>query len=165
MSALWQISKWGSMLVLGIAVMACEPKVVEHGSSNLAEKAGNIFPGQSTEFDVTQQLGTPATKSQFGERTWYYFSSRNEAVAFLKPDVAEQEVLQITFDNGVVKDVKFYDKSQAKDVAISSRKTPTAGQSYGFVEQLLGNIGRFNKNQDGMQSRAATGGSRVPSAG
>lgn len=146
-------------------MVACDPKVAEHGRSNLALKAGNIFPGQSTEFDVTQQLGTPAVKSQFGERIWYYFSSRNEAVAFLKPEVVEQEVLQISFDNGVVKDVKFYDKSQAKDVDISSRVTPTAGQTYGFFEQLLGNIGRFNKSQDGMQSRAAGGGSRVPTSG
>lgn len=145
--------------------MACEPKVVEHGRSNLALKAGNIFPGQSTEFDVTQQLGTPAAKSQFGERSWYYFSSRNEAVAFFKPEVAEQEVLQITFDNGVVKEVQFYDKTQAKDIDISGRTTPTAGQSYGFFEQLLGNIGRFNKGQDGMASRSPNSGSRIPPAG
>jgi hypothetical protein len=165
MQSFMQISRWGSILLVSFMVLACEPKVQEHGRSDLAVKAGNIFPNHSTEFDVTQLLGTPAAKSQFGERIWYYFGSRQESVAFFKPEVEDQEVLQISFENGVVKDVKYYDQSLAEEVEISRRVTPTSGQSYGFFEQLLGNIGRFNKSQDGMQNRAGGGGSRVPGAG
>ncbi len=151
-----QILKLGSILALSVIVASCDPKVAEHGRSDLLVKAGNIVPEQTTESDVQRMLGTPATTSQFGEKTWYYFASRNETVAFLAPETVDQDVLRVTFNNGLVKTVEYYDENQAQNIAISTRETPSSGQKYGFFEQLLGNIGRFNKNQDAL----ASGGSR-----
>jgi outer membrane protein assembly factor BamE (lipoprotein component of BamABCDE complex) len=149
------------MLVLGMTLASCEPKIAEHGSGDLVVKAGNIIPNQSTEKDVVQWLGTPASTSHFGEKTWFYFSSRNESKAFFAPDVIEQNVLQITFDDkGVVQTMLHYDKNQAKDVAFSTKQTPTAGQKYGFFEQLIGNVGRFNQKQDAMRSSSTIGSGR-----
>lgn len=158
MRAMLQILKLGSMLTLAITLAGCEPKVAEHGRSDLLVKAGNIIPQQTTESDVQRMLGTPPTTSQFGEKTWYYFGSRNEAVGMFAPETVEQEVLRITFANGVVDKLEHYNKAQSKDIAFSSRETPSSGQKLGFFEQLMGNIGRFNKKQDAMSSGGRSSG-------
>ena len=158
MRTISQILGMASMLVL---LGACDPNISEHGRADLLTKAGNIIPEQTTENDVQRMLGTPAATAQFGEKTWYYFGSRNESVAFFSPKTVQQDVLRITFAEGVVKNVEHYDQNQAKDIAISDRTTPTAGQKYGFFEQLVGNVGRFNKKQDAMAS-SRRGGGAVP---
>jgi outer membrane protein assembly factor BamE (lipoprotein component of BamABCDE complex) len=154
MSLLWQILKIGSIALAGLWLLGCDPKVAERGRQDLLEMAGNIIPGQTHRNDVMRMLGTPSSVSQFGEPTWYYVSLKNETVAFLEPDVVDQNVLRVIFDGDTVKDVEFYDKTLAKDVAISSRETPTSGQEYGFFEQLVGNIGRFNKKRDPLSNTA-----------
>lgn len=148
-------------LAASALLLACSPKVAEHGRPDLLVRAGDIIPAQTTEREVEQMLGTPAARSQFGERTWYYFGSQMETVAFLEPEITSQEALRITFDEmGTVKEVQHYNEDQAEDIQISERVTPTAGQKLGFFEQLLGNIGRFNKKQDALST-----GSRLPGGG
>lgn len=139
-----------------VLLAACDPNVAEHGRADIEVKAGDIIPGQSTETDVLRLMGTPAATSHFGEKTWYYFGSRTESVAFFSPEVVENDVLRVTFENGVVKGIQHYDEEQAEDIAVSERRTPTAGHEFGFFEQLLGNVGRFNKQADSMAT--ATGG-------
>lgn len=150
----WQIATQRSIsvalsLTLLFALTACEPKVTERGRQELLMKAGNIIEGQMSMRDVQHMLGTPSTRSQFGQESWYYVSGRKETVAFFEPELVDQQVLRIAYDErGIVNKVEFYDQNQAQDIAISDRVTPTSGQEYGIVEQLLGNIGRFNKKRD-----------------
>lgn len=147
-----------AILIALLALTACEPKVAERGRQDLVIKAGNIIEGQMSMQDVKYKLGSPSMKSQFGQESWYYVAGRKETVAFFEPELVDQQVLRILFDDrGIVEQVEFYDKNQAQDVAISDRVTPTSGQEYGIVEQLLGNIGRFNKKRDPL-----SGGARSP---
>ncbi len=157
MGAISHIRMTGSIFTVALALLGCTPNVTEHGRADILTKAGDIIPGQSTETDVLRLMGTPAATSQFGEKTWYYFGSRSESVAFFAPEVVSEDILRITFEDGTVKGLQHYDESQAKDFAISERKTPTAGQKYGFFEQLLGNIGRFNKKQDALSTAGGRG--------
>jgi outer membrane protein assembly factor BamE (lipoprotein component of BamABCDE complex) len=153
MQNFWQIPRLasitiGAVLCLGL-LAACEPKVAERGRQDILIKAGNIIEGQMNKIDVQQRLGTPSLKSQFGQESWYYLSARKETVAFFEPELVDQQVLRIAFnEDGIVEKVEFYDKSQARNIAFSDRITPTSGQEYGLMEQLLGNIGRFNQQRD-----------------
>ena len=156
MTHFWQVFRNGSMLTLGFLLLgACEPKIVERGRQDLSLKAGNIIAGQMSKADVMRRLGSPSTTSQFGKESWYYIASRKETLAFFAPKVVDQEVLRITFDDDIVDAVEYYDQAQAKDIEITERVTPTSGQELGLVEQLLGNIGKFNKRRG---DSLATGG-------
>lgn len=128
-------------------LMACDPKVAERGRQDLLLKAGDVIPGQMSKQDVLRRMGTPSASSQFGQESWYYIATRKETMAFFAPEVVEQEVLRITFKDDVVDTVEYYDKDQAQDIEISERVTPTSGQEYGLMEQLIGNIGKFNKQK------------------
>ncbi len=95
--------------------------------------------------DVLRRFGSPSTRSAFGPETWYYIQSRKEAVAFLKPETTEQQVIAITFDNsGLVETFKDYSLKDREQVAMIDETTQTEGHSIGFLEQVLGNVGRFN---------------------
>ena len=99
---------------------------------------------------------TPSSVSSFGDETWYYISARKEATAFLKPEIVEQNVVRLTFDaNGTVSNVETFDKANAAEFDVAKRTTPTEGHQLGFFEQLMGNVGRFNKSGD--NSTAAPG--------
>jgi outer membrane protein assembly factor BamE (lipoprotein component of BamABCDE complex) len=94
---------------------------------------------------VTQLLGSPSSVSAFQDRTWYYISRRTEQTAFFDPEVVEQEVLAVNFDSqNIVQDMKVYGLENGRLVQMVDRVTPTHGNDLTLVQQILGNLGRFN---------------------
>ncbi len=139
----------GSILLL--ALSSCDPKVAERGKTELAEASEKIETNVTTQAEVIQILGTPSSKGQFGEKAWYYVAQRKEGFAFFAPEIVDSQVLRITFEGDVVASKTSYNQDDMADVSFSDRKTPTEGQEFGFFEQLIGNIGKFNKQRDSVQ--------------
>ena len=149
MIRLWQKLGVASMALLLLA--ACDPKVAERGKQELAEAAEEITVGETTREEVVELLGTPSAVGQFGDKAWYFVAQRKEGVAFFAPEVVDSRVLRVSFKGDLVADKRQYDSNDARQVSFSDRETPTEGQEYGFIEQLIGNIGKFNKQQDSVQ--------------
>jgi len=149
MKTVWHIGVVASIMILGLT--ACEPKVAERGKRELAEAAEQIQPNMTTRSEVAALLGTPSAVGQFGDKAWYYVAQRKEGIAFFAPEVVDSHVLRLTFMGNVVDSVKQYEHGDMRDVSFNSRQTPTEGQEYGFIEQLIGNIGKFNKQRDSVQ--------------
>lgn len=147
-------------VLLGTLLLAaCSPKVEIRGYVKDADW-GTVVAGQTTKDQVIMQFGSPSSQSSFGGESWYYISSREETTAFFAPDVVEQQVVRITFnEGGVVSKVENFDKNSGKAIDIVKRTTPTEGHSMNAVEQLLGNIGRFNSP---AQSGVAGSGHKGP---
>jgi outer membrane protein assembly factor BamE (lipoprotein component of BamABCDE complex) len=148
MKTLWQ--KILSASIAALLLIACDPKVAERGKLELVEMASEIIPGSSNRSDVLSRLGTPSATGQFGDRAWYYVSQRKEGIAFFAPEVVDSQALRITFEGDIVSELKLYNQDDVRDVSFNDRETPTAGHEFGFVEQLIGNIGKFNQNQDSV---------------
>jgi outer membrane protein assembly factor BamE (lipoprotein component of BamABCDE complex) len=158
MNRLWQSVRVGSIAALALLCAACEPQVAERGHTDLKDKIGQITPNVSRKADVQSILGSPSSTSQFGDERWYYITATHQTQAFFEPEITDQQVVQVIFDEGgVVKDIRQYGKGDAKDVELTERTTPTSGAEYGFFEQLLGNIGKFNKQRDPLSSTTARG--------
>jgi outer membrane protein assembly factor BamE (lipoprotein component of BamABCDE complex) len=63
----------------------------------------------------------------------------------MKPNIIEREVVEVVFnDDGIVKNVKNYELKDGFDVEFSSDKTESIATEQNVVEQLIGNIGKFN---------------------
>ncbi len=151
-----RISAVAGILLLGSALAACSPQVTTVGNKPLNTDLAQIKPGQQTRSEVQQILGSPSSRSLYGEEVWFYIGGTREVVAFLKPEETERNVVAIAFDDkGVVKDVRALGLEDGENVAMSAKKTPTAGHNMTIVEQMVGNIGRFNstteKKGGGMQ--------------
>lgn len=155
---LWQMTRRASIWLTLSVVAACSPQVNVRGHVAPAGEEVSVKPDTMSREDVRSLLGSPSSISSFGEETWYYISSRKENMAFLKPEIVDQQVTRITFDaDGMVKKVETYDKNAAQHVDVVDRETPTEGHSLGVVEQLLGNLGRFNKSRNATQPRNRRG--------
>lgn len=135
------------LFLLPLLLAACvPPRVDNRGHIGIEDKLKSVTPGTSTQQDVMDLLGSPSTKSNFGETAWYYVSARKESVAFLEPEIKDQHVTRILFDaSGTVDSVKEYSLKDQQNIEITQEITPTEGQQLGVWEQLLGNFGRFNK--------------------
>src|SRR6185436_19035700 len=143
------IKKQLFIAILPLALAACDPKVDTGGYVRETDFKEQIIVGQTTREETQARFGSPSSQSSFGEESWYYITDRKETTAFFKPKVVEQNVTRIVFDaSGVASKVETFDMKDAKDLKLVKRQTPTEGHSLGFAEQILGNIGRFNKGAD-----------------
>jgi outer membrane protein assembly factor BamE (lipoprotein component of BamABCDE complex) len=138
-------------LLAGLA--ACEPRISTHGYVPNQEVMDRIEPGVHNRLEVAQFLGTPSSTALFGAETWLYITARREEYAFFKPEIIDQSVIAIAFDErGVVQEIAGYTLEDGIIVNPISRTTPTYGKQLGLLEQLIGNVGRFNtEGQSGVK--------------
>jgi outer membrane protein assembly factor BamE (lipoprotein component of BamABCDE complex) len=142
----------------------CATYVDNRGFSPAPGAVEKVEVGSQSREDVVRLIGSPTAVSTFDPNIWYYINQRQEQFAFLKPTLTQQSIMQVTFaDTGRVKDLKYYDLKDAKDVEMVSRVTPTAGKELTVIEQIMGNVGRFSgpkqQGNPGAPTGAPTGGS------
>ena len=124
---------------------SCSPIVDNRGHSTDAADFKQIVVGQSGPEDVTALLGSPSARSTFGDETWYYITEKKETVGMFAPEVTEQNVVAIRFDaDHHVTDITQHGKDEAVPVAMIDKTTPAEGRHLTFIEQMLGNFGRFS---------------------
>ncbi|MEQ8654346.1 MAG: outer membrane protein assembly factor BamE [Kiloniellales bacterium] len=149
-------------IIMLLFVAACSQEITVRGNVADPDDVASIEPGITTRSEVARLLGSPSTVSSFRDRTWYYIGQKQTKFAFLDPDILERSVLVVQFnDLGTVEDTKLLTLEDGEYVEIVSRETPTEGREFGLLEQLLGNIGRFDA-EPGGGGGASTGGSPAP---
>ncbi len=137
------------MAAVALAVVACSPRIDSRGNLPDPDKLAEIKPGKHSRNDVAEILGSPSSIAVFDQETWYYISKRTETVAFFEADVAERQVVIVHFDKkGVVTGVETLGLERSHAVEPVERETPTAGAEMTIMQQLLGNMGRFNKPKE-----------------
>jgi outer membrane protein assembly factor BamE (lipoprotein component of BamABCDE complex) len=134
--------------VLALSLGACVATVDNRGNLPEPEKLAQIQPGSTTRDQVVKILGTPSSTGVFNDKSWYYISRKTKRVAFLDPDVLDQRVYVVNFDGrGVVNSVDQKDLKDGREIEPAPGATPAPGRELTFVEQILGNIGRFNRGR------------------
>jgi outer membrane protein assembly factor BamE (lipoprotein component of BamABCDE complex) len=144
-----------ALAALGVA--ACSPQVTNQGHRLDADSLAAIQPGVSSREQVYRQLGSPSSVGTFDRERWYYISQRIEQMSFYQREVTNQDVVTIEFDDsGIVSDVLTRDLSAALAVEPSTDTTLTLGNELTLLQQILGNVGRFNTQpqERGIQPRA-----------
>jgi outer membrane protein assembly factor BamE (lipoprotein component of BamABCDE complex) len=146
--------------VSGIAVIAsCAAMVEQRGNLPVPEKLAVIEPGVTNKDEVIKILGSPSSVSVFNDKSWYYISRRTGQTAFFEPDVLDQQVFIVSFDDqGVVKTLDHKGVQDAKAIDPVPRATPAPGRELTFLEQLIGNVGQFN-NAGSSKSGSGSSGS------
>lgn len=128
-----------------VALGACSSTVEQRGNLPPPDEIAQIHPGKTTKAEVVKILGTPSSVGVFNDSNWYYISARTKQFAFFDPKVLDQEVFIVGFNkDGVVQAVDRKTLKDGKDVVPIARATPAPGRELSFLEQLLGNLGKFN---------------------
>ena len=146
-----------------IAIIAdCAATVEQRGNLPTPEKLAEIQPGVTSKDAVIKVLGSPSSVSIFNDKSWYYISRRTGQTAFFEPDVLDQQVYIVSFDDqGVVKTVDHKGVEDARAIDPVPRATPAPGRELTFLEQVIGNVGKFN-NTGSSKSSGGSGGGNGP---
>ena len=137
------------LLASGLA--ACAPQVDTRGNLPDPETVLEVQPGVHDRDQVATILGSPSTVATFEDDTWYYISRRTEKIAFFDPEVVDQQVLVVKFgQDGLVADMAVYGVEDGQVIEPVERTTPTSGRELTILQQLFGNIGRFNTGEQGQ---------------
>ncbi len=135
------------ILVL-VALSACSAVEAPHqlrGNHVDADLLKELVPGTSTRADATSLLGSPTAHATFDDNTWIYISETTRTRVGRLPGIMAQDVTTLKFDQaGVLQDVKHLNQDDAMSVAVVSRATPSPGSEASFMQQLLGNVGKFS---------------------
>jgi outer membrane protein assembly factor BamE (lipoprotein component of BamABCDE complex) len=139
--------RWLAVAAIAVALTACAPTIDQRGWIPDDEAIERIRLGGSNRADVAQLLGSPTSIGPFGDDTWYYISRKTRQWSFLSQTVMDQSVVVVEFDTvGYVANLRRYDLADGKAIVPSDRRTPTPGRELSLLEQLIGNVGRFNKD-------------------
>lgn len=131
-------------MALALMLGGCEQQIDVRGNLPSPQTVSSIKPGVHKREDVRKLLGTPSTVATFEKETWYYIGGRVKSVSFFDPELLERRVLTVRFDKtGIVSEVKQIDASKSRNIELVERETPTKGKELTFLQQIIGNIGRF----------------------
>lgn len=118
-----------------------------------------LVVGTSTRKDVESLIGSPTARATFDDNQWIYISQTTHTRIGQTPGVLKQNVTVLSFDpSGVLRAVKRLDEADGRDVAMASGATPSPGSEASFLQQLLGNVGRYNVGGLGSAQTTAPGG-------
>ncbi|MDH3241416.1 MAG: outer membrane protein assembly factor BamE [Alphaproteobacteria bacterium] len=133
-----------------IALAGCAPDVNVRGNAVKIENLEKIKPGTQDRSAVQELLGSPTNVATFSNETWYYISQKDHRIAFSKITPITRQVIAISFDQrGRVQEVKKFSLADARKIDPVDRVTPTPGQEFSLLQQLIGNLGRFEQSGEG----------------
>lgn len=145
------------ILLASAALCACTPTQATRGNIVEDYRMAEIVPGVSTRTSVLQSLGSPTTVAPFDDNVWYYIGQKTEKSGIFDPKVVDKKIVVVAFNQeGVVDTIEKVDADQM-DIPHVRRKTPTSGNEITVMQQLLGNVGRFNKPKESAASTAGGG--------
>lgn len=135
-------------LVIALMIGACSPRIAVRGNLPRDEQLSKIKIGEQNRNEIAEILGTPSTLGTFDDKVWYYISRKTEKFAFFQEKIIDQQVIAIYFgERDLVQAVYKYNKDDLREVVMVDRATPTAGKDLSFLDQLIGNLGRFGGPQ------------------
>ncbi len=140
-------ASWALLATLcmgGLTLGACAPITAYSGFQAIDSKPTELVVGTDTKSTARAKLGSPSVVSTFDPNVWFYMSQIKQRVAFRRPQVVKRDVVAVTFDKETesVASVQSFNLGDGKQIAFSSRETPTRGREMTVLEQLLGSVGR-----------------------
>jgi outer membrane protein assembly factor BamE (lipoprotein component of BamABCDE complex) len=94
---------------------------------------------------VADLIGSPTISSDVGGRVWYYVYNVTDKVAFFRPKLVDEEIIEIKFDQGGhFLSLKVYDSSAIKAIGEIEETTPTHGTKSNPVQQIIRNIQKYS---------------------
>lgn len=135
------LRRLAAILALSLLAAGCLATTYQRGYV-FDQAALDQVPIGASQEQVLLVLGTPSTIATVSGEAFYYISQKTEQkAAFLNPQVVDQRVLAVYFDQDRrVSRIADYGIQDGKIFDFVSRTTPTGGQELNFLRQIFGNL-------------------------
>ncbi len=151
------------LLSLGACSLIQTPRTL-HGNKVDPDSLKELIPGTSTKKDVTSLIGSPTARATFDDNEWIYISQTTHTRIGRRPGVLKQDVVVMNFTpDGTLKTVRQLDEGDGRDIAVASGSTPSPGSEASVLQQLLGNVGKYNVGNLGTDTTSTAGNSGAAS--
>jgi outer membrane protein assembly factor BamE (lipoprotein component of BamABCDE complex) len=151
-------------MLIAASLAGCAADIEKHGELPERSEIAQIHPGTTTRAEVVKLLGSPSSTGVFDPNNWYYISRETKQISFFDPDVLDQQVYVVSFNrDGIVTSVKHKTLKDAENVPMAPGATPAPGRELTFMEQVLGNIGRFGGGSSGTVPNSPGAGNNLNS--
>lgn len=145
-----------------LTLAACGAQIDRHGHVFVDVDLSQVQAGMSKD-QVKSVLGSPDTTSTIGGDAYYYISTTQKSVAFLKPWEIDRQVVAVYFDGGEkVQQVANYGLKDGIVINYYKGETPARGKDLTLLEQIFGNISNRKLFKD---QRPGAGGIPGPGGG
>lgn len=132
--------------ILLLGVTACMGRINTHGNKPDPDFLAEILEEKYSKAEVEKLIGTPSTVAMFSNETWLYISNKVETFIFLEPEIMEQTVVAIRFSEAdEVASIDTLGVEDGRLVYLNENATPTLGNEFSALEQMINNIGRFSR--------------------
>lgn len=133
-------------LFITLSLVGCAQKISSKGIYQKPEDLAKIRLNISTKSDVQNILGTPIVTSYFTDNDFFYIGETISMPIFTSNKVLKSTVIKISFNQkGVVSKMDSYNLNEMKKVDLTSgKRTVIEGSEISAINQILGNIGRFD---------------------
>jgi outer membrane protein assembly factor BamE (lipoprotein component of BamABCDE complex) len=133
-------ARLAASMALALLVGGCFTATYQRGYQ-FEESLLEQVPLGASQDQVLLVLGTPSTVATVSGEVFYYISQKSQRIAFLHPEVVDQRVLAIYFDEGRrVTRIANYGLRDGKVFDFISRSTPTGGEDLNILRQLFRNL-------------------------
>ncbi|NHN89738.1 outer membrane protein assembly factor BamE [Acetobacter conturbans] len=148
----------GLFFLSGCSIFENAP--MPRGSLVEADDYNQLKPGVSNRADALDLLGSPTAKATFDDNTWIYVSMMTAPTPANFPHVTKQQVVVLNFDQGgTLKSLRTLGMHDAKHPGMVGDTTPTPGTKINIIQEIMGNVGRYNPMQGMMNNSSFGGGS------
>ncbi len=139
------LAAFAGLVLLSGVVTACAPRIHNRGNQVDPEALAELKPGETDKTTVRALLGPPSSEADFGDTKWIYIGATTREVPLNIEQLVSRQVIYITFGvDDLVETISRLSEADGREIVLVDRTTPTAGQEVTFLQQLIGNIGRFN---------------------
>lgn len=143
----------GVLMVFSLWLAGCSvfaPPEQIRGNRVDTDVLAELVPGTSSRADVTALLGSPTAKGSFDENVWLYIGAVTRTRVARTQAMVSMDVVRMNFDDsGVLRGIERLNIDDTLPVSVVERTTPSPGSDASIMQQLFGNIGRFNAGGGG----------------
>jgi outer membrane protein assembly factor BamE (lipoprotein component of BamABCDE complex) len=130
-------------LAIGMMTMltACESRITQHGNRLDPITLDKLTIGSTKQIEVEALFGKPSTRGAFNSGRIYYIAQQMEDAPGKKTALLNRTIVIFAFDDKkTLQSIEFQDENQGRTVFFLDSATPTPGETFGFFEQILGNM-------------------------
>ena len=125
------------------AIGGCGDRMSSHGHIINENELKQINIGTTTRADILDMLGQPSFKGAFDTQKLYYSSQvMLQPVASTKQTQKRIVYIFTLNDKNILQSIDLIDKDNGFQIVHIDEKTPTPGDTFGFLEQVFSNLKR-----------------------